>query len=213
MSDSESDYQSLRRISAVVGANFDHIQAAGGNSSIKLKDKMLIKASGKMMAKALTEDIFVEVPLSELIAAFDAPKVYSTKNFVNEIGLRPSIETLVHAVLPWKFVLHTHSLHTNRYLCIREGKALLTSILNDLSWVWIKYRKPGIDLAIELKRNHRNSQIILLENHGLLLCGNSAVEIENLLKVVTQRLHFEKPASLSKDTRSISLPFLFITAS
>jgi rhamnose utilization protein RhaD (predicted bifunctional aldolase and dehydrogenase) len=59
-------------------------QAAGGNTSLKRRNVMWIKASGCWLASALERDIFVPGDLTALRAAFAAsdPRLESGKGFV-----------------------------------------------------------------------------------------------------------------------------------
>ena len=66
------DFGDLRKLSAEFGQNILHIQGAGGNVSIKNGDTMWIKASGTMLADALTRDVFVPVDLPRMTSSVAA---------------------------------------------------------------------------------------------------------------------------------------------
>src|ERR1051325_9138636 len=93
----------LRALSARVGADPLLVQAAGGNTSLKCDGVMCIKASGTWLQHAEARDIFVPVALDPLLEALDRddPACETCTDFVrgdlNRLGLRPSIETTVHA--------------------------------------------------------------------------------------------------------------------
>ncbi len=58
------EFQSLRTLSAQLGADPLLVQAAGGNTSIKQDGTMWIKASGTWLMDALSKDIFVPLNLA-----------------------------------------------------------------------------------------------------------------------------------------------------
>ena len=60
-----SELNSLVQVSARVGGNPLLVQAATGNTSIKLDGVLWIKASGKWLAHALKEEIFLPLNLAE----------------------------------------------------------------------------------------------------------------------------------------------------
>ena len=64
----------------------------------------------------------------------------------------PSIETAMHALIPKKYVIHLHSISVLSYAILKNGKDSLNKKLRKLNWVWIKYKKPGVDLALEIKK-------------------------------------------------------------
>ena len=61
-----SEIFKLKELSAKLGNDLSLIQASGGNTSIKLDGKLLVKASGKKLKNALNEDIFVSLDLKKI---------------------------------------------------------------------------------------------------------------------------------------------------
>src|SRR5262245_21525637 len=113
-----AEFEALKRLSARVGADPLLVQAAGGNTSIKDNGVLWIKASGTWLMNAESEDIFVPVriaPLLEAVADLD-PVAEQAETFtvteLNPSGLRPSIETTVHALMPQRVVVHVHCVET-----------------------------------------------------------------------------------------------------
>jgi len=62
----EKEFASLRDLSAGVGRDPLLVQASNGNTSIKLDGILWIKASGKWLARARQEEIFVPLGLTEV---------------------------------------------------------------------------------------------------------------------------------------------------
>ncbi len=108
----------LRTLSARVGADPLLVQAAGGNTSLKDDGVMWIKASGTWLKDAASRDIFVPVDQAALVDALARrdPAADACLPFVradlNSTGLRPSIETSVHALMPHRIVVHVHCVNT-----------------------------------------------------------------------------------------------------
>lgn len=182
---------SFRAFSARIGADPLQIQGPGGNTSVKQGEVMWIKASGKELADAVTEDIFVAVDRPAAAAEAKGAGDGTCKATVldPEITLRPSIETTFHAVLDWRVVAHTHSVAALSHLVTLEGRARARELLADLAPVFVPYAKPGLPLtALILERITPETRLILLENHGLIVCGATSAETEALLREVEARL-------------------------
>ena len=91
----------LVSVSARVGNNLQWVQGGGGNTSLKRGDDFWVKASGTWLAEAESRDIFVHLPLQRvraLMAGADAESALAA--LAPAGGLRPSIETSLHALLP-----------------------------------------------------------------------------------------------------------------
>ncbi|MEM1302480.1 MAG: class II aldolase/adducin family protein, partial [Pseudomonadota bacterium] len=107
--------------------------------------------------------------------------------------LRPSIETTFHAALDWAVVAHTHSIATIVHAISPEGRAVAQEKLSGLNAVFVPYAKPGLPLTGEiLARITHETQVIVLENHGLICCGTTVAEVAALIDEVEARL--ELPA-------------------
>ncbi len=189
----EFEINALRELSRKVGVDPLQVQAAGGNTSVKLGDRMWIKASGTCLADACDSDLFVPVQLDALRQALlvSDPRAEKSVDFVeqalNPNGLRPSIETTVHAVLPQNVVVHVHCVDTIALAVQTNGKALLQQLLASFNWLWVPYRRPGLPLskyiASALTRGV-DADVVVLGNHGLVVAADSVPLAEALLQRV-----------------------------
>ncbi|HUG63392.1 MAG TPA: class II aldolase/adducin family protein, partial [Methylomirabilota bacterium] len=142
-------FQDLRRLSASIGGDPALVQGAGGNTSLKAGGLLWIKASGTWLMHADRRDSFVPVALAPLLAALadDAPEAEKAQAFVvgalNPSGLRPSIETTVHALTPQRVVVHVHCVETISRAVDAHAEDALAGPLAGLAWVYISYRRPG----------------------------------------------------------------------
>ena len=120
---------SLLALSEAIGRDPALVQAAGGNTSLKSGDVLWIKASGTWLMNARSQPIMVPVQLGPLLQAVKRqdPAADQPHDFTigeeNRAGLRPSIETTVHAVRPQRVVVHVHCVSTIAWACLRGRRA------------------------------------------------------------------------------------------
>jgi rhamnose utilization protein RhaD (predicted bifunctional aldolase and dehydrogenase) len=194
-----TDIEPLRKLSARVGADPLLVQAAGGNTSLKHDGVMWIKASGTWLKDAATKDIFVPLDYEKLrlALAVDDPDCESCTAFVrtdlNSLGLRPSIETSVHGLMPQPVVLHVHCVNTIAWAIQEDAKALLAEKLQGEDWAFIPYARPGFMLAKAIRENIKpNTNVLVLGNHGLVVAADTVLGAEMLLRKIVDKL--TKPA-------------------
>ncbi len=95
--------KALAEVSARIGAERLLVQGPGGNTSIKLGDELWVKGSGVWLAEASQRQIFTCVSLQQVrrrLAAGEAEDLSDTALPKADPGLRPSIETCLHALMP-----------------------------------------------------------------------------------------------------------------
>ncbi|MCB5239242.1 bifunctional aldolase/short-chain dehydrogenase [Niallia circulans] len=165
----------------------------GGNTSMKTIEKdfrgrdievMWVKGSGSdlatMKAHNFTglklEDI---KPLIEREEMSDEEMVaYLSHCMIDSNHPRASIETLLHAFLPYKHVDHTHPDAIISICCADNGKQLAEEIYGN-RFVWVPYIRPGFTLSkmiAEGVQNNPNAELVLMEKHGLVVWGETAQE-------------------------------------
>ncbi|MEK0081602.1 class II aldolase/adducin family protein [Benzoatithermus flavus] len=189
-----TDLEALERFSAAIGREPAQVQAAGGNTSLKAEGILWVKASGFWLADAETRDIFVPVRLDRILGGIARdladPVSAAVVGEANPMGLRPSIETTLHALLPHRVVVHTHSVRTIALAIREDAEALVASRLHGLRWAFIPYCKPGLPLTRRTAEalRQRPADVLILGNHGLVVGGDSLGEAESLLEEVERRL-------------------------
>jgi rhamnose utilization protein RhaD (predicted bifunctional aldolase and dehydrogenase) len=169
------------------------VQGAGGNVSWKEGDTLWIKASGTWLAEASEKDIFVPVDLHHLRSAIGAGNFSVTPMLRGESKLRPSIETLLHALMPGEVVVHLHAIEILAHLVHENCQADFLSLLDQsIKWTMVNYHKPGPDLATAvctaLARNPL-SNVIFLKNHGVVIGGTDIAEVKRILDTLTKNLN------------------------
>lgn len=167
------------------------VQGAGGNVSWKEDDTLWIKASGTWLAHAAEKDIFVPVDLAHLRGAVAAGQFDVTPAVRGGSVLRPSIETLLHALMPQPVVVHVHAVEVLAHLVRADCLDDLTARLGTApAWVAVPYRKPGEELARAVSEAVAGSDagIVFLQNHGVVIGADSPAEVMTVLAAIVDAL-------------------------
>jgi rhamnose utilization protein RhaD (predicted bifunctional aldolase and dehydrogenase)/NAD(P)-dependent dehydrogenase (short-subunit alcohol dehydrogenase family) len=183
------------KTSNLLGQNENLVLHGGGNTSVKILEKNLfseleeilyVKGSGWDL-QTITIDGFSPVKLKPLLALAKLEKL-SDSQMVNELLVNmtkakaptPSVEAILHAIIPFKFVDHTHA---DSFIAISNsinGEQIIKNIYGKQVLI-IPYVKPGFDLA-KLCLKYIEDGIkegingILLLNHGIFSFGDTAEE-------------------------------------
>ena len=100
----------------------------------------------------------------------------------------PSVETLLHAFLPHKFVDHTHSTAVLALADQPDGAELCRRVYGNRAAL-VPYVMPGFDLAklsAEIQETHPDAEGLILLKHGIFSFGDSAREsYERMIDLVT----------------------------
>ncbi|MDP4289857.1 MAG: class II aldolase/adducin family protein, partial [Bacteroidota bacterium] len=150
-----------------------------------------IKASGTWLADARKRDIFVQLGLKEVLNAYQKGSNDFTDCIISNNGLRPSIETSLHAVLPQKVVVHVHSINSLSWVVRKGGDKLVAERLKGLAWAWIDYIRPGLPLTRLIQttiKGKPETNVLLMANHGLVVAADTVDDVKTLLKEVEKRL-------------------------
>ena len=182
----------IRNYCARIGQEPLLVQGAGGNVSWKDGGTLWIKASGAWLADAEKDDIFVPVDLDTLRAALARPPHLPLPESTEGHARRPSIETFMHVVMPQRIVIHLHAIEALAVLVRADAPETLRVRLQDgFHWEWVEYRQPGAKLArsvaVVLGRAP-DANVVFLQNHGILVGGDTIDEIDRRIKGLTSAL-------------------------
>ncbi|VAX25854.1 Putative oxidoreductase [hydrothermal vent metagenome] len=180
--------------SRLIGGQKQLVLHGGGNTSVKslftditgeVRPALFVKASGHDLTR-IGPDGHCALDLEHLMR-LKAVKKLSDDNMLNELrrglvnplGPTPSIESLVHAFIPKKFIDHTHAdsilALTNR----RDGQTIVRDALGKGVLI-VDYERPGFDLAKAVlkafEKGAANAKGMVLMNHGLITWGDTAEE-------------------------------------
>jgi rhamnulose-1-phosphate aldolase/alcohol dehydrogenase len=188
----DSELDQLVHQSRLVGMEESLVLWGGGNNSVKTTATdllgnsipvMLIKSSGSDM-KSIVPKQFPAVRLDYIEPLrhrdeemSDQEMVdYLTRCLVDPAGARPSIETLLHAFLPAKAVLHTHADAILAVTNTRGREATVRECFGE-HVITVPYRRPGFRLSREVADAYAanpDAAGLILMNHGLITWGDTA---------------------------------------
>jgi len=208
--------------SRLLGKNQGLVLHGGGNTSVKVKEKdffgdpvdvLYVKGSGWDLG-AIDQEGFAPVrmesllKMAELESLSDAEMVRQQRAAMLDPGApNPSIEAILHAVIPQRFVDHTHSDAVIALTNQKSGKKTIEEVFGRRVMV-IPYVMPGFDLARKVARQlsetdpYRLDGIILM-NHGIFTMHDDARKsYELMIELVTlAEIHLA-----GKTGHSFSLP-------
>ena len=183
--------ETIVRLSRLYGGP-EFVLAGGGNTSVKVGRRLFIKASGYALADIDAQG-FVEMDRDALDllsrARPDKDPARREDRFKRALlaarsdpsrGLRPSVECVMHHVMPGRFVIHTHPSLVNALTCCRRAERIIRRLFGD-DVVWVPYVDPGCRLgqavaaalAHHRKRTGREApEAVLMQNHGLIVSGD-----------------------------------------
>jgi rhamnose utilization protein RhaD (predicted bifunctional aldolase and dehydrogenase)/NAD(P)-dependent dehydrogenase (short-subunit alcohol dehydrogenase family) len=192
--------------SRLLGRDSTLVLHGGGNTSVKIRESNLfgeqdtilyVKGSGADL-EHIEASGFSPVRLEHLLKLARLPAL-SDPEMVNQLRTAmtradapsPSVEAILHAVLPHAYVDHTHADAVLAVMNSRDGDARLRDIYGD-SVVIIPYVMPGFDLARAVAERFpaaagpRTIGMILL-HHGVFSFGRSAREsYERMIDIVSR---------------------------
>lgn len=202
--------------SRLLGRNKELVLHGGGNTSVKINQKNLlgeeqallyVKGSGSDLVD-ITRAGFAPVLLEHLIRLAALPSL-SDPLMVNELKTHvtvsnaptPSVEAILHAILPYKFVDHSHADAVITVTNNPGGQQRVKEIYGD-EVVIIPYVMPGFDLArscaeLFAKQRNKNTKGMILLNHGIFSFGDTAREsYERMIELVSRaEQHIQKHKS------------------
>ncbi|MEZ2715987.1 bifunctional aldolase/short-chain dehydrogenase [Niallia circulans] len=168
----------------------------GGNTSMKTIEKdfrgrdievMWVKGSGSDLATMKAHN-FTGLKLEDIKLLMERKEMsdeemvaYLSHCMIDRSHPRASIETLLHAFLPYKHVDHTHPDAIISICCADNGKQIAEEIYGN-RFVWVPYIRPGFTLSkmiAEGVKNNPNAELVLMEKHGLVVWGETAEESYN----------------------------------
>lgn len=186
--------------SNLLGSDLRLTNYGGGNTSVKIKDidpltgnsidVLWIKGSGGDIG-TLTKSGCASLYLERLL---NLEKVYKGIEFEDEMvelfshcildleSKAPSIDTPLHAFLPFKHIDH---LHPDAAIAIAASKdgAKITEELFDGDIGWVDWQRPGFDLGLKIRfcvdealSRGKKLKGVMLGSHGLFTWGDTAYE-------------------------------------
>ena len=188
----ENEIDQLVYQSRLVGAEESLVLWGGGNNSVKSQstdllgkpiDVMYIKSSGSDMKTIVPKEFpavrldYIE-PLRPRDGGMSDQEMvdYLARCLVDPTSRRPSIETLLHAFLPARAVLHTHA---DAILALTNTRGRETTVRDCFgdSVITVPYLRPGFRLSRDVAdafASKPDAEGLVLMNHGLITWGETA---------------------------------------
>lgn len=189
--------ETVVELSHAYGSDLEMVIAGGGNTSVKLGGHLLVKASGTALAKIRPED-FVDLDRQALQALLESElpsardereaafkRAVLAARLAPDRAQRPSVESVLHHLMPGRLVVHLHATLVNQFSCCAQGRRLVEGHLGD-DVIWLDLVDPGFALAQALQEalqafsartGKQRPRAVIMQNHGLVVSGGSAEEI------------------------------------
>jgi len=192
--------------SQLLGAEHDLVLHGGGNTSVKISEGNLfgeteellyVKGSGWDLA-TVKEEGFAPVRMSVLLKMAQLDKLsdsdmvrHQRAAMTNPNAPAPSVEAILHAIIPFRFVDHTHADAVVTITNTPAGKKRIEEIYGDAVLI-VPYVMPGFILSKEIYRltqglDWKKIKGIILLNHGILTFHDEAKEsYEQMITLVSK---------------------------
>lgn len=200
----DSDISLRVYTSRLLGRDHTLVLHGGGNTSVKVsganivgepEELLYVKGSGWDL-ETIAEPGFSPVRMAHVLKLAKL-KLLSDPQMMNELSTSmtrtgapaPSVETILHAILPYKFVDHTHADAVLAITNTDDGQQRIRDIYGK-DCVIIPYVMPGFDLAQLCAKKfaaeaHTGTIGMVLMNHGIFSFGATAQEsYERMIELV-----------------------------
>lgn len=208
-----SDLDLLVYQSRLVGSEPELVLWGGGNTSLKLEERdfrgrtcavLRVKGSGSDL-KAVEQRDFPAVRMDDVLALFERDEMsdeqmveYLQFAMLDPRAPRPSIETLLHAFVPARSVVHSHA---DAILALTNNtrvSEILAEVFGDELAI-IPYLRPGFQLSKlvgQAARARSGLKGVILLNHGLITWHDDPREAYRLhIEMVNRAACYSQPAS------------------
>jgi len=203
----KTDLEQLIYLSHLIGRDPALVQPGGGNTSVKLDeddllgastDALVVKGSGTDL-RTITADGFThlyrdrlatlqrrtKMTDEDLMEFMQACMLYPAKDPL------PSVETPLHALLPVKYVAHTHDVATLSITDTPNAGKHIEQLYGD-EVVFLEYVRPGFPLANRLAERYASGPPtkaigLVMGKHGLTVWGDTAKECYKCLCAIISK--------------------------
>ncbi|ENH97014.1 short chain dehydrogenase [Gracilibacillus halophilus YIM-C55.5] len=190
--------------SNLLGSDRSVVNIGGGNTSTKSIETdfkgddievMWVKGSGSDLA-TMQSHHFTGLKLADIRPLLEREDMsdedmveYLSHCMIDAKHPRSSIETLLHAFLPFTHVDHTHPDAIISIACADNGKEIAEEIFGD-RFVWVPYIRPGFQLSKMIAdgvKENPNAELVIMEKHGLVTWGETSKECyDNTIRVINE---------------------------
>ena len=196
--------------SQLLGKDMDLVLHGGGNTSVKIDKHLYVKGSGWNL-DTIEEAGFPGVDLETLIEMAKLEHLSDTdmvaqqrEALEDKSSPNPSIEAILHAIIPFKFVDHTHADAVVTISNTPDGEERLKELYGP-NMLFIDYVMPGFVLAKEIYEKTKDVDWstldgIILLNHGVFSFDEDAkVAYEKMIAIVSKAEDYLKEHAAPKE--------------
>lgn len=168
--------------SRLLGVDQNLVLHGGGNTSVKIDDILYVKGSGWDL-ETIEREGFSPAKIESLISLLEYDRLsdsdmvkYQREALIDSDAPNPSVEAILHALIPYKFVDHTHADAVVTISNSINGERIIEEIYGD-SYLIVPYIMPGFILAKEVYNLVKDIDWdrldgIILHNHGIFTFDN-----------------------------------------
>jgi rhamnose utilization protein RhaD (predicted bifunctional aldolase and dehydrogenase)/NAD(P)-dependent dehydrogenase (short-subunit alcohol dehydrogenase family) len=207
-------YDQLVYLSNLIGQDVALVQPGGGNTSLKTEETdflgrpaaaLVVKGSGTDL-RTITRAGFTHLDRDRLLALsrYDELSDEAMTAACRQAMLfpdrdpLPSVETLLHAILPARYVAHTHDVATMSLTDTPHPERHIRAVWGESAAV-VDYVRPGFPLARQIARLAIGPGVrgLALIKHGLVAWGETAEECyRTLLDLIARADAYLRPRPL-----------------
>ena len=215
--------------SRLIGQDSDLVLHGGGNTSVKASytdlfgdrhDVLYVKGSGWDLETIEAEGfspvrLDVLCRLARLSSLTDSDMVRAQRGaLLNPSAPNPSVEAILHAIIPYRFVDHSHADAVVTLTNTAQGEERIRSLYGDRVLI-VPYVMPGFDLAkkvaeMTVETEWSELEGIVLMNHGLFTFSDDAKSSYDAMIRLVSEAELEigtrtAPAIVSTELRTLDL--------
>ncbi len=165
------------RTSRLLGCDDSLVLHGGGNTSVKIDNILWVKGSGWDLGSIeaggfapVKMEVLLDIASKEMISDSELVRLQK-EGMIDKTAPAPSIEAVVHAIIPYRFVDHTHADAVVTISNTPNGKELIKEIYGE-KVVVVDYVMPGFILSKAMQKeldgkNWGEIEGIILLNHGI----------------------------------------------
>ena len=196
--------------SQLLGKDMDLVLHGGGNTSVKSDTHLYVKGSGWNL-DTIEEPGFPAVDLevlkemAKLDYLSDTDMVAQQREALEDKSSpNPSIEAILHAIIPFKYVDHTHADAIVTISNTPQGEKRLKELYGP-NMLFIDYVMPGFVLAKEVYEKTKDADWssldgIILLNHGVFSFDEDAkIAYEKMIAIVSKAEDYLKEQAAPKE--------------
>ena len=220
-----TDIEQLVYLSNLIGTDLSLVQPGGGNTSVKLSEPDLFGCeTPSLVVKGSGTDLRSISPVGFTHLYLDRLSLLRQKDSLSDEEMMaimracmlfpdrdpaPSVETPLHALLPARFIAHTHDVATLSLTDTPHAEENVRRVFGP-EVAFLEYVRPGFPLAKRLAERYAGGPpasaiALVMEKHGLAVWAGTAQECyQNLATVIDKANAFVAEQAVGK--RAFSPP-------